>query len=99
MSRKEPLSLEARAKYNAMEEAIKDYFLQLWEDHEAAERGDFIGDWAVVVHADNLLDNGVSQLYVVETATGMPPHHIKGLLSEGIDWVVDRVMEARDDDE
>lgn len=74
---------------NALEDAISAHFKKLWEEGGVGVDEDYVGDWAVVIHFGSLSDELPSSGYSVETKRNMPPHHVKGLLSEGIDWVAD----------
>lgn len=84
------VSEEAETTLALLETAIHNHFRQLWADGEVLSESDMITDWTVVVYSQDLDKVGTSSEYSVETSRGLPPHSIKGLLNEGIDWVVQR---------
>lgn len=92
---------ESEAKYNALQDAISAYFKQLWSDNDIPEtENNYIGDWALVAHFGSFDDPAtkVSTGYIVETASNLAPHAIKGLFNEGIDWVIERTEHDEEED-
>lgn len=90
-------SPESQATYDALELAINNHFRQAWKDNEVLAAGDYIPQWALVIHYDDLNQAATSNGYDVESSKRLPPHALKGLLYEGIDWVTDR--QSREDDD
>lgn len=88
--------------YDQLDRLIRDYFLQTFKENGVLEDGDYISTWAVVVNFGNLnRADGMGAGYFVETMPQKnPPHATKGLLREGIDWVLEAQYGAfADDDE
>lgn len=72
----------------------------VFEDSELAEDGDYIDSWAVVINYGNMNHDAMAGGYLVETfPLKTPPHAIKGLLREGIEWVQDAQSEAGETDD
>lgn len=98
LERKEEVSIQdgtdstpphLQALYEELSVKIEEYFRAWWAERDVEEQGDYVNCWALVANFGNLnapAPNG----YIVETGpTNMPPHGIKGLLAEGVDWVVE----------
>ena len=69
---------------------INEYMNSIFEDSGEAEDGDYINSWAVVINYGNMNHDLMAGGYVVATFPHKtPPHAVKGLLREGIDWVID----------
>lgn len=83
---------ELEEKHRVLSDAIEDYFRAWWKHNDVEEPGDYIASWALVANFGNLRDPAPSG-YVVETGpTSLPPHAIKGLFSEGVDWTSERQL-------
>lgn len=87
--------------YDKLDKLIQEYVKKNFADQGLEEQGDYISSWALVVNYGNLdYANGMAAGYLVETMPPKnPPHAIKGLLREGIDWVIEAQDGAFDDDE
>lgn len=86
--------------YDKMDQAIQEYFRQVFKENGVFEEGDYISSWALVVNFANLNRfDGAGSGYSVETMPSKnPPHATKGLLREGIDWVLEAQDGAFTDD-
>lgn len=87
--------------YDKLDKLIQEYFKKTFAEQGIEEEGDYIASWAVVVNYGNLgRADGMAAGYVVETMPAKnPPHATKGLLREGIDWVLEAQDGAFYDDE
>ena len=87
--------------HDKLDQLIQEYFKQHFKDNNALEEGDYIASWAVVVNYGNINQNqGMAVGYGVETMPlRNPPHATKGLLREGIDWILEAQDGAFSDDE
>lgn len=92
---------ESEILYDKLDALIQEYFKQTLKENGVLEDGDYIASWAVVVNFGNLNRNdGMGVGYSVETMPlKNPPHATKGLLREGIDWVLESQDGAFADDE
>lgn len=70
-----------------LETAINNHFRAVWEEAGQTGETDYIPDWVVVIAYQDLAEGFRQAGYSVETRKEMHAHQIKGLLSEGIDWV------------
>lgn len=77
--------------YDKLDKLIQEYVKTTFKEQGEAERGDYIASWALVVNYGDLeLAEGFAGGYLVETMPQRnPPHATKGLLREGIDWVLE----------
>ncbi len=77
--------------YDKLDKLIQEYVKKTFQEQGEAERGDYIASWALVVNYGDLeLAEGFAGGYLVETMPQRnPPHATKGLLREGIDWVLE----------
>jgi hypothetical protein len=77
--------------YEKLDKFIQEYVKKTFTDQGINEEGDYIASWALVVNYGNLdQSEGFAGGYLVESMPPKnPPHAIKGLLREGIDWVLD----------
>jgi len=76
--------------FEQLDNLVSRYFKELWAESGQGESGDYISSWGLVAHFANMNDpiDRPSAGYICETSpTSMPPHSMKGLFSEGIDWV------------
>lgn len=87
--------------YDQLDSLIQRYVKKSFADKGLEEKGDYIGSWSVVVNYGNLnYKNPAAAGYLVESMPlNSPPHAIKGLLREGIDWVIEQQDGAFEDDE
>lgn len=90
------MSEAADKTLQALEDAVNAHFKQVWEDAGELNQSDYIPDWAVVIAYQDLASESQQADYSVETRLGMHAHQIKGLLNEGIDFVIDAQQEAKD---
>ncbi len=91
----------AETLYDKLDSLIQEYFKQSFKENGVLEDGDYIASWAIVVNFGNLNRNdGVGSGYSVASMPAKnPPHAVKGLLREGIDWVLEAQDGAFADDE
>lgn len=86
----EDLPKDILEKFEELDHLIQDYFQTWWVRNGVQEPGDYIASWAIVANFANI-ENGAATGYVVEASPQtMPPHAMKGLFLEGVDWVIDR---------
>lgn len=97
-SRPDEESLETL--YDQLDTLIQRYIKKNFQDKGLEETGDYIGSWSLVVNYGNLDNsNPAAAGYLVESMPlHSPPHAIKGLLREGIDWVLEQQDGAFNDD-
>lgn len=96
-----PDEKSAKTLYDELDSLIQEYFNQVFKENGSLEDGDYISSWAVVVNFGNLHQFGGAAVgYTVETMPiNNPPHATKGLLREGINWVLEAQEGAFIDDE
>lgn len=87
--------------YDKLDKLIQEYVKKNFSDQGLEEQGDYIASWALVVNYGNLdRADGFAGGYLVETMPAKnPPHATKGLLREGIDWILEAQDGALYDDE
>lgn len=105
MIEKEPESRSDEAGgsslHDQLDKLIQEYFKKIFKDNNTLDDGDYIASWAIVVNYGNIDQNqGMASGYSVETMPiRNPPHATKGLLREGIDWILAAQDGAFSDDE
>jgi len=73
--------------HDELSQKIEEYFQAWWAYRNDGDSGDYVSCWALVANFGNLSEASAAG-YIVETEpVNMPPHAMKGLLSEGVDWV------------
>lgn len=85
-----PIPPKLQAMHEELSTKIDEYFRAWWRENGVEEPGDYINAWALVANIGNLEQRSPAG-YIVETGPdNMPPHAIKGLFNEGIDWVCEQ---------
>lgn len=94
-------SEEMKSLYDELDTKIQNYIKKTFEDQGLSESGDYIAGWALVVNYGNIeRTSSAASGYIVEAMpANSPPHVIKGIFREGIDWVAVQQDEALDDDD
>lgn len=87
--------------YDKLDKLIQEYVKKNFSEQGLEEQGDYIASWALVVNYGNLdRADGFAGGYLVESMPQKnPPHATKGLLREGIDWILEAQDGALFDDE
>ena len=87
--------------YDNLDKLIQEYVKKHFAEQGLEEQGDYIASWALVVNYGNLdRADGFAGGYLVESMPQKnPPHATKGLLREGIDWILEAQDGAFYDDE
>lgn len=101
MASEVPAELTSDQTLEALESAINLHFKTLWVESGQGTTSDYIPDWLVVIHFQDLTvedDGPVSAGYSMETRRRMAPHAIRGLLEEGLDWLAEQRMREDDED-
>lgn len=84
--------------YDELNAKLNEYVNSIFEDSNILKHGDYIDSWAVVVNYGNMNRNMMAGGYLVETFPHKtPPHAVKGLFREGVDWVEQAQMEDPDE--
>lgn len=86
--------------HQELQAKVEEYFRAWWaEMPEGDDPEDYISSWIIVVNYGNLRHKSPSGYTVEAFPSEMPPHAMKGLLNEGVDWVVDRQENADDEED
>lgn len=76
--------------YNELDDLIRRYITQVWEENDATEEGDAIGAWALILNYGNYNNRSMTGYTGTFHPQNMAPHAVKGLFGEGVEWVLEQ---------
>lgn len=92
----ESIPTHLQALYDELDAKIEEYLRAWWKENEVAESGDYIANWVLVANFGNINETAASGYIIESQPSNMPPHAIKGLLMEGVEWVCEMQEKAKD---